>query len=492
MPSSRGEAEVSTGTEPVVLTRQQRDCVEFRPEGSLLVRGIPGSGKTTVLLERARWLQEMGEHVTAGPKVLVLTYNRSLATYVRQLSLKSGPNPVEAMTFHQWGMQLLADVGIGPLGLIGDEQEEAIKFARNIVRKQNPGAQFPLGSRNRAEDRAQIRFLRDEIAWIKGQGIRSRDEYLRAERTGRGNQVHQQHRETIYDVLEKYNELLLKRYRKIDPEDVALLLEQHVPRIVRLNIGPSHVLVDEAQDLTASQFRAIAKLTARSLTIAADKGQKIYRRQFTWKSVGIDVQRARSRSLARTFRSTREIILLARSLQEHDHLLQGDEEYVPAEIPESRGPKPELYSSPDLNAEIATVIGWVHARWKALPGHTIAIIAYSQDRLQEFAAALDAAHVPWLRVKENGADILSPGAKLATFHSAKGLEFDHVIVTGLRDGVIPFGSMPPGEDQEEFLATERRKLYVAMTRAKLTLALSAVQPVSPFVLDLDSSLYIRR
>lgn len=57
------------------------------------------------------------------------------------------------------------------------------------------------------------------------------------------------------------------------------------------------------------------------------------------------------------------------------------------------------------------------------------------------------------------------GVTLTTAHSAKGLEFDAVVVAGLAEGVLP----GDGEDVED----ERRLAYVAMTRARRYLFLSA-------------------
>lgn len=61
------------------------------------------------------------------------------------------------------------------------------------------------------------------------------------------------------------------------------------------------------------------------------------------------------------------------------------------------------------------------------------------------------------------------GVSVMTLHSAKGLEFQAVIVAGLEEGLLPhFNALGGEEDVEE----ERRLLYVGMTRAQKTLFLT--------------------
>ena len=58
---------------------------------------------------------------------------------------------------------------------------------------------------------------------------------------------------------------------------------------------------------------------------------------------------------------------------------------------------------------------------------------------------------------------------MMTMHSAKGLEFEHVFLVGMEEGLFP-GSRCLGDPDE--LEEERRLCYVAITRAKKTLCLS--------------------
>lgn len=60
--------------------------------------------------------------------------------------------------------------------------------------------------------------------------------------------------------------------------------------------------------------------------------------------------------------------------------------------------------------------------------------------------------------------------RLMTLHSAKGLEFDTVILTGLEDGVLPSSH---SVFQPETLEEERRLLYVGITRARERLLMTA-------------------
>lgn len=85
-----------------------------------------------------------------------------------------------------------------------------------------------------------------------------------------------------------------------------------------------------------------------------------------------------------------------------------------------------------------------------------------------------------------------------TVHAAKGLEFEHVFITGLEEELFPHRSLSEDDLSAEREEEERRLFYVALTRAKrrlyLTYAASRtifgsrrVNIPSKFLGDIDSS-----
>ena len=92
-------------------------------------------------------------------------------------------------------------------------------------------------------------------------------------------------------------------------------------------------------------------------------------------------------------------------------------------------------------------------------------------------------------------DSSAPATVMMTVHSAKGLEFPVVFLTGMEEGVFP-GSQTIGSSDEE-MEEERRLCFVAMTRAEKKLYLSeaagrdfdgAPRYPSRFLLDIDETL----
>ncbi|MBV7537903.1 UvrD-helicase domain-containing protein [Duganella sp. sic0402] len=77
-----------------------------------------------------------------------------------------------------------------------------------------------------------------------------------------------------------------------------------------------------------------------------------------------------------------------------------------------------------------------------------------------------------LEAGDNQATIGQEAVQMMTVHSAKGLEFNNVFITGLEEGLFPHESSSREHDGVE---EERRLMYVAITRARQRLYLSFAQ-----------------
>jgi DNA helicase-2/ATP-dependent DNA helicase PcrA len=105
------------------------------------------------------------------------------------------------------------------------------------------------------------------------------------------------------------------------------------------------------------------------------------------------------------------------------------------------------------------------------PADGIEVLApgVSAVRLTPLAAFLGHAS---LEAGENQAGEGADAVQLMTVHSAKGLEFDAVFITGLEEGLFPHEN---SATEPEGLEEERRLMYVAITRARQRLYLSFSQ-----------------
>jgi DNA helicase-2/ATP-dependent DNA helicase PcrA len=92
-------------------------------------------------------------------------------------------------------------------------------------------------------------------------------------------------------------------------------------------------------------------------------------------------------------------------------------------------------------------------------------IAESDETGEDFSDFLDAAAL----VSDTDAFEDKPGVTLITLHSTKGLEFDHVFLTGMEEGICPHSR---SFNDEKGIEEERRLVYVGMTRARKSLTLT--------------------
>ncbi len=435
-----------------------------------LVRGVVGSGKTLILLLRAKFISEQNPNW----RVLVLTYNKSLMKYLRQVFKQIGGDPdrVEIVNFHKWCRDLLPPDKIFKKPFNKGEQKGLI-----------------INMRETGTTTFDPQFLVEEFNWIKARlHYKNWGDYpdsQKVKRVGRGRGLGRneaQKRQEIYDLFCRYNERLLS-LKTCDWADVPVMVLKAMDEGFIEKAQYHAILIDEAQDFAPSWFRvafAMVKPETNMIFIAGDGAQRIYRRDFTWKELGLGITSQNSHVLRRSYRSTREIIdvalevirgsptLIAELRDAGDSLVEPDKEY--AEF--RHGPLPVLLAFESPEKEYAGVAEEILSLLEqgCLP-KDIAILHRHRDGGEKVARELRRRGVAYSVIKDTQ-DLTVPAVKICTFHSAKGLEFEVVFVCGLEDFKVDEPVDTQSEEFQQLLDQDRKLLYVGMTRARQMLCIT--------------------
>ena len=227
------------------------------------------------------------------------------------------------------------------------------------------------------------------------------------------------------------------------------------------------VIVDESQDFSANQMRAVVKHLSKdhATTFIIDATQRIYPQGFLWTELGITMRPEMVFTLARNHRNTAEIVRLASSLvrdlpPDEDGMLP-DEEAC-----EESGKLPEVVVG-KYDAQIGYMLEDVQPHLSS--GDTVAILHPKGggwfDHTRHVLRRRGITYCELTRESEwpTGPELLA----LSTIHSAKGLEFDHVLMPGLSDQATPHGD----EDGDGTLDSLRRLIAMGAGRAKKTVTL---------------------
>lgn len=431
-------------------TPGQLSVINRQAKGVLVVRGAAGSGKTTTALYRLKqtvafWQRRVRDGHMQGPvRVLVLTYNRTLRGYIEELAradITGTDVHLTVATFAKWATSSQASV--------------------SIVRDDTRAAKLRhLGSDLGLEEA----FLLSEVDYVLGRFPQGNlEDYLTCERTGRGTspRVSQATRRRLLDeVLYPYAQWKADA-GQVDWPDLAAGMAANT------STGHYHVVVvDEAQDFSANQVRAVLAHLApdHSLTFVLDGAQRIYPQRFTWSEVGLAVGPSNSKQLSQNFRNTRQIAAFAASLLAHVEVT--DDSAIPdLTTCTEDGPKPVL----------------VAGRFSVQMDHIIAFIKGLDPDAQQSVAILHAKGWSWFdyvkqRLERAGLAYVELTRKsdwpsgpeqvaLSTMHSVKGLEFDHVIIVGLNEETMPHGAEPGDSERDAHL----RLLAMAAGRARASL-----------------------
>ena len=478
------------------LTEEQMAYVRIRANGPVLIKGVAGSGKTTIGLYRAQTglapgqFQQTSFITEEDRSVLLLTYSRTLTRALEQLYEElhgETPANVHISTIDGWMTRQLKEFDIRLNAAEPKQRRSLVQKAQRDIAKRYP--------QDRIVCKRPPDYLLDEIDQvIRARELTSLEEYQAVNRVGRGIGLNRElHRPIMWAIYQRYQELLDKR-GLFDWKDLPRLVDMHCPELPVYDV----VIVDEAQDLPPSHLHFAASLLknyedGRSLTLLADPAQSIYYRGISWKEAGINVQ-GRTRILARNFRNTQQILAAARNIVDKCDDLKEEDEFIPPTSSHRLGPKPVLaryaYST-DSNKFVANEIVRLCQLGRYRPGD-IAILSRGTGLYSHLQKYFRRESIPLIQFRDDDFHILGNSVKYVTMHSAKGLEFPVVFLIGLDDGFVP-EIRPESETKQEDEIQERKLFYVSMTRAAERLyMLHPKRNRSRFLYDLDTAAITER
>jgi superfamily I DNA/RNA helicase/mRNA-degrading endonuclease RelE of RelBE toxin-antitoxin system len=476
------------------LSAEQAKFEAWALEGSgpTLVKGGPGTGKSTVALYRTRaMLRSLKAAGIATPRVLFTTYTNALVTFSEQLLrslLGDDAHFVDVRTADSIALSIVSGRMGAPRIASAQEQRDAMTAAMSAVKQTGSS----LVKRSQADSLAKLGrdYLIDEInSVIEARRLATLDAYRAAKRPGRRVPLGESQRSQVWALREAFNREL-KRLGKMTFHQVRA----YAAELVAQGHGPEPydaVIVDEAQDLDPSLLWILASLAKSPgrVFLTADADQSIYGSGFRWSDVHDDLRfTGRTGVLRANFRSTREIGEAAR-----DYLADGrlDDEPVDPEYVHA-GPLPAIRFVGGEADEAALLKRFFKdaARELRLPVWAGAILVPSEKAGERLAARLSADGLPAKFMTGRDLELTAQALKVITLKSAKGLEFPAVAIAGF-DQPYPYLRAGMSDDERaERMSQERRTLYVAMTRAMRALLVCGPRDgKSPLVTGVNEELW---
>lgn len=498
------------------LNIEQRKIIKANPNGHMLVKGVAGSGKTTVAVNRIpellnNYCKEQDD------KVLMLTYNKSLINYVKYIYEETKEErfkQLDITDLYQLNMEDRVDIKtvdtvmyryfsiykkVNNINLnIANNQQIQNALIDAIVKVNQSYKDVKLiNTKN-------LIFLSEEIKWIKACNYMQISEYQVVDRLGRTSlqqvdspqklRKNSKIREAIFKTMIIYNQNLRKN-NLIDFQDMALIALEQIKTKVEKSY--THIIIDETQDLTRVQLEFIKYLYKdkpySSLLFVADNAQSIYPQSWLVKgrsfaSIGFDMT-GKSNSLSKNYRTTTQIAQAAYSLIEKDKNIVEDDNFIKPSLVDKYGVYPVYRNFSNKDNEAKFIIDNIKKQVKNNYKYKdIAIVAKRKNQLKEIKSYLEISNLPYKEISNNDElNFKDDSITLLTMHSVKGLEFKIVMIIGLNDNCIPSKPIDKDFDDNDMMESRDRKLlYVGMTRATERLFLTSDGEPTKFIKDIDT------
>ncbi len=469
----------------VFLHPEQRRYVEKDFNGPFRLSGGAGTGKTVVLLHRARRLHQDDPQA----RIVLTTYNRTLADALKRDLRLLDPSITIAAKLGEPGVhvagvdQLAAAVLKGATPGDRDAAVAAVfgqggnpATGRNNQSQQSwkdallgQEAKLPTGA-------ATAAFLASEYDLVVlPRHVTTQADYLKVRRPGRGVALGRSQRAAVWTVIEAYRSAGAAQ-GVVDYSEVFALASALLTANGAAPARADHVLVDEGQDLSPVRWqflRALVDEVPNDLFIAEDAAQRIYGQRVTLGQYGIKVV-GRSRRLSLNYRTTHQVLAFASGVLDGDQL--EDSAFDPEQTDGQGGKYRSARSGPvpvrkgvstlgEQLAEAAALLSqWIDA---GVERTTIGVLVRDTRTAEQVVRGLADRGVEARQITTGKA--VTTEIQVMTMHRAKGMEFSRVLIFGASSKNLPAAYLVADLDETEraeLMQRERSLFYVAATRAR--------------------------
>lgn len=503
------------------LHPDQRRVAEADFDKPVVLTGVSGSGKTCILVHRARHLARK----YPGDRIGILTLNRSLARLLRnlveQLCLEGEAKNIHVMAFYDYFSELLHELSPGEyLNQLAEQVSKSspMQEVLDAVNVRRLAREFDPLSGETTEDTwndfydsqhpelkewfAEVchyleeyridasRYLREEFTLIRSAFTVSErsTRYAAFERSGRSIPLQAKHRSDILRLLLYFEEYMLHG-EVLDVLELTLAVTPMFRQIRDLPLEKRFrcLLVDEFQDLSTLDLRLLMWVPPRDaengLFLAGDPVQKILAKRLSLRDAGLAEGSAVYRRIKKNYRNSRQILRAASKLANvYGELARNsgeDIEVLDPELAVRETAKPIA-----LKTDKQVKKAWEIARQCLAEGQTqawtICIATASTHKhptdtvLAMRPAGLQAEALSGDYIKRPDTVVVS------TLNDLKGFEFNLMLIVGCDEGVCPASDVAQGEVWRDAL-----RFYVCMTRARDQVYMLYDGAPSPFLRQME-------
>lgn len=466
---------------------KQIEVLDLKPEGHNVILGTAGSGKTTLAIYRAIYLAKL----EPKEKVMLVTFNKTLVIYLETIVGEEMPNNIDVRNYHKFARGYLAGKDLMPkCGGIVSGMENGINrkllfvstALKNVI--ENNGINATL-------KRDETVFL-EEINWIEKMGICSIDEYERVQRIGRmDTRIKRENRKYFFMVYQEYIKIRKKEGYLYDWEDLAQAVYNELLKDTDKRMY-KHIVIDEGQDLSPMMIKSLVQAIPPngSFTFFGDMAQQIYGSRLSWREAGLNLSKNKVWYFDRNYRNSKEIAEFAISISKSKYY-ESSQDLVNPILPSASSPLPAIIEFGDQNKEMDWILDYAIKNSK---NQSVAILMRTRELVDNVELLLKRKnYIPQVLKSKMSNINIDAKVSIGTYHSAKGLEFDTILLPYCSSENIPSKDrIKASESRTEALKEEAKLIYVAVTRAKRGLIISYTGHNTELFDEVDHKLYDER